>query len=202
MPVKNNREYRAILTPLKAPADDIKKRIDSAFYVEGYATTFDVPYLLYEFEDGTKIYEVIDRSALDNADMSDVIMQYDHSGRVYARQSNGTLLLAPDAHGLFIAADLSKTAGAKDLYGDIAAGMVTKMSWAFTIDTNGEYYDEATRTRHITKVRKVYDVSAVSIPADADTEIAARNFAQGRIAAEQQELLKKRAALLKLKTQL
>ena len=202
MPVKKEREYRAITTPLRATGADVKKRIDSAFYVEGYATTFDVPYLLYEFEDGTKIYEVIDRHALDNADMSDVIMQYDHGGRVYARQSNNTLIIEPDAHGLFIAADLSKTAGAKDLYGDISAGMINKMSWAFTIDANGESYDEATRTRHVTKVRKVYDVSAVSIPADADTEIAARNFAQGRIAAEQQELLKKRAALLKLMTQL
>lgn len=202
MPVKSNREYRAILTPLKAPAADVKKRIDSAYYVEGYATTFDVPYVLYEFEDGTKIYEVIERSALDNADMSDVIMQYDHSGRVYARQSNGTLILAPDAHGLFTAADLSKTAGAKDLYGDISAGMITKMSWAFTIAANGEYYDEKTRTRHVTAIKKVYDVSAVSIPADGDTEIAARDFAQGRIAAERQELTTRRAAILKLMTQL
>ena len=57
--------------------------------------------LLYEFEDGTKIYERIDAHALDSADMSDVIMQYDHEGRVFARQSNNTLILEPDCKGAF-----------------------------------------------------------------------------------------------------
>ena len=106
MPVKKEREYRTLVTPLTAQvASD--KRINTECYVEGYATTFNVPYLLYEFEDGTKIYERIDAHALDNADMSDVIMQYDHTGRVFARQSNKTLILEPDAKGLFVAADLS-----------------------------------------------------------------------------------------------
>ena len=74
MPVKKEREYRTLVTPLTAQvASD--KRINTECYVEGYATTFNVPYLLYEFEDGTKIYERIDAHALDNADMSDVIMQ-------------------------------------------------------------------------------------------------------------------------------
>ena len=54
-----------------------EKRIDTDFYVEGYATTFDKPYLLYEW-DGNKYYERIDRNALAGADMSDVIMQYNH----------------------------------------------------------------------------------------------------------------------------
>lgn len=101
--------------------------INTECYVEGYATTFNVPYLLYEFEDGTKIYERIDAHALDNADMSDVIMQYDHTGRVFARQSNKTLILEPDAKGLFVAADLSKTDLARGLYQDIDAGMITKV---------------------------------------------------------------------------
>lgn len=202
MPVLKEREYRAITTPLTAMQNSGEKRIDSAYYVEGYATTFDKPYLLYEFEDGTKIYEKIDRNALVGADVSDVIMQYDHEGRVYARQSNGTLVIEPNEHGIFIAADLSKTAGAKELHGDIAAGMINKMSWAFTIAPNGDEYDEKTHTRTIKRIKKVYDVSAVSIPANGDTEIAARSFAQGRFAAEQQEQLKKRVALLKLKTNL
>ena len=121
MPVKKEREYRTLVTPLTAQvASD--KRINTECYVEGYATTFNAPYLLYEFEDGTKIYERIDAHALDNADMSDVIMQYDHTGRVFARQSNKTLILEPDAKGLFVAADLSKTDLARGLYQDIDAG--------------------------------------------------------------------------------
>ena len=192
MPVKKEREYRTVAAPLSVAA--AAKRIDTEYYVEGYATTFDKPYLLYEFEDGTKFYERIDAHALDGADMSDVIMQYDHEGRVFARESNNTLILIPDHKGLLIAADLSKTDLARGLYQDIEAGMITKMSWAFTVSE--ESYDRATRTRTILKIKKVYDVSAVSIPANGDTEIAARNFASRSYEAEKQERLKRRIAAL------
>ena len=194
MPVKKEREYRTVAAPLSVAA--AAKRIDTEYYVEGYATTFDKPYLLYEFEDGTKFYERIDAHALDGADMSDVIMQYDHEGRVFARESNNTLILIPDHKGLLIAADLSKTDLARGLYQDIEAGMITNMSWAFTVSE--ESYDRATRTRTILKIKKVYDVSAVSIPANGDTEIAARNFASRSYEAEKQERLKRRIAILKM----
>lgn len=194
MPVKKEREYRTVAAPLSVAA--AAKRIDTEYYVEGYATTFDKPYLLYEFEDGTKFYERIDAHALDGADMSDVIMQYDHEGRVFARESNNTLILIPDHKGLLIAADLSKTDLARGLYQDIEAGMITKMSWAFTVSE--ESYDRATRTRTILKIKKVYDVSAVSIPANGDTEIAARSFASRSYEAEKQERLKRRIAILKM----
>lgn len=194
MPVKKEREYRTVAAPLSVAV--AAKRIDTEYYVEGYATTFDKPYLLYEFEDGTKFYERIDAHALDGADMSDVIMQYDHEGRVFARESNNTLILIPDHKGLLIAADLSKTDLARGLYQDIEAGMITKMSWAFTVSE--ESYDRATRTRTILKIKKVYDVSAVSIPANGDTEIAARNFASRSYEAEKQERLKRRIAILKM----
>ena len=75
MPIKQEREYRALAAPLSV--QKAAKRIDTDYYVEGYATTFDKPYLLYEL-DGVKFYERIDVHALDGADMSDVIMQYDH----------------------------------------------------------------------------------------------------------------------------
>lgn len=181
MPFKpNEREYRAM--PVLSIAGE--KRIDSDFYVEGYATTFNDPYVLYEF-DGNKYYEVIDRHALDDADMADVIMQYDHSGRVRARNSNGTLGLEPDHTGLFIFADLSKSSAAKELYEDIESGLVTKMSWAFTVED--DEYDRNTRTRTIKKIRKVYDVSAVSIPANNGTDISARSFFDGVIEKEKRE---------------
>lgn len=138
--------------------------------------------------------------ALDGADMSDVIMQYDHEGRVFARQSNKTLLLEPDVKGLFVAADLSKTDLARGLFQDIDAGMITKMSWAFTVAE--ESYDRETHTRTILKIKKVYDVSAVSIPANGDTEISARNFAHRSYEAEKQELLNRRVQLLKIRTML
>ena len=195
MPVVKEREYRELAAPLSAQA--AVKRIQTERYVEGYATTFDSPYVLWEFEDGTKYYEQIDRHALDGADMSDVIMQYDHAGRVFARQSNKTLLLMPDDHGLLIAADLDKTELARGLYEDIAAGMINKMSWAFVVSEDS--YDRETHTRTILKIKKVYDVSAVSIPANQDTEISARSFARRSYEAEQQERLEMRVKALKIR---
>ena len=197
MPIKQDREYRTLAAPLSAQA--AAKRIETDFYVEGYATTFDSPYLLYEIE-GTKFYERIDAHALDGADMSDVIMQYDHEGRVFARQSNGSLILMPDNKGLLIAADLGRTDLARGLYQDIQAGMITKMSWAFTVKTDN--YDRATHTRTILEIKKVYDVSAVSIPANGGTEISARSFAHRSYEAERQERLLQRARLLKIRASL
>ena len=197
MPIKQEREYRALAAPLSV--QQAAKRIDTDYYVEGYATTFDKPYLLYEL-DGVKFYERIDAHALDGADMRDVIMQYDHEGRVFARQSNKTLILVPDNKGLLVAADLGRTDLARGLYQDIEAGMITKMSWAFTVKE--ESYDRATHTRTILKIKKVYDVSAVSIPANGDTEISARNFARRSYEAERQELLNRRVQLLKIRASL
>lgn len=173
-----------------------KNRLNSDYYVEGYATTFDDPYVLYD--DGeTKIYEKIDRHALDGADMSDVIMQFDHAGKVFARQRNNTLIVEPDEHGLFIAADLSKSMSAKQMYEEIDSGLIDRMSWAFTVAD--DEYDRDTRTRTILKIKKVYDVSAVSIPANPSTDISARSYFDGVIEAEKAERLAALAAERKKK---
>lgn len=194
MPYKPaQREYRAVVLPLQT--QETNKRIDTDYYVEGYATTFDEPYLLYEI-DGIKYYEKIDRNALEGADISDVIMQYDHQGKVLARLSNGTLGIEPTEKGLFIFADLSKSQEARELYEEIKNGLVTKMSWSFTVAD--EEYDKETRTRIIKRIKKVYDVSAVSIPANDGTIISARSFINGVIEKEQQELLERRKRKIKL----
>lgn len=188
MPYKpQEREYRTM--PLLAPpAEGKSKRLASDHYVEGYATTYNRPYELFHM-DGITYFEQIDARALDAADLSDVIMQYDHTGRVLARNSNGTLLLDPqDPNGLFMAADLAHSDQARQIYEDIQARLITGMSWAFTVADGGDHYDPATHTRTITKIRKVYDVSAVSIPANPDTNISARSYCERRAAEEQQEI--------------
>lgn len=177
MPIRNDREYRK--------AAPFEAREDESYIVEGYASTFS-PYVLWH-EGDTEIREQIDPHAFDNADMSDVIMQYDHEGRIFARQSNGTLELSVDAHGLKVRADLSKTEGARQLYEDIKSGMVTQMSFAFSIQEDA--YDKEEHLRTVTKIRKLYDVSAVSIPANPGTEIQARSFFDGVIEAERAERL-------------
>lgn len=147
-----------------------QKRIESDCYVEGYATTFD-PYVLMRTADGVDINEVVVREAFDNADLSDVILQFDHAGPVYARTGNGTLQVSTDEHGLFVCADLSKTSRSRELFEDIQAGNVTKMSIRCSVDAD---FDLNTNTNVIRRVKKVYDVSAVSIPANDGTEIVAR----------------------------
>ena len=179
MPIRNDREYRKA-APFEAK-DDVN------YIVEGYASTFE-PYVLW-YEGDTEIREKIDPHAFDNADMSDVIMQYDHEGRVFARQSNGSLELSVDEHGLKVRADLSRTAAARQLYEDIDSGMITQMSFAFSIQEDA--YDKKEHLRTVTKIRKLYDVSAVSIPANPGTEISARSFAEGVI---EQERLERAAA--------
>lgn len=188
-----------MLQPLAIPAATAAKRFDSDFYVEGFATTFDKPYLMFEI-DGVKYYEKIARDALNGADMSDVIFQYNHAGKVLARISNNTLGLEAVEHGLLTFADLSKSRAAKDMYEEISSGLITKMSWAFV--TQEDSYDRATHTRTILKVKKVYDVSAVSIPANADTDISARSYFDGVIEREQKERLQRRQQLLKIKLML
>lgn len=195
MPVKPNREYRAIQTPFSSVSE--QKRFDTDFYVEGYATTFNDPYQLWEW-DGVKYMESVDRNALVGADLSDVIMQYDHYGRVFARNKMAkgkaqTLIVEPNDRGLFIAADLSLTEESRKMHEEIDKGLIYQMSWAFTVSEDS--YNKDTHTRTILKIKKVYDVSAVSIPANPDTDISARSFIDGVIELEQQELLERQRQL-------
>lgn len=174
---KNMAQERVVLLN---PVTDGEKRFDTERYVEGYAAKYD-KYLLWDDGDWGKTYERFDPKCFENTDMSDVIMQFDHAGRVFARITNGTLIVEADDTGLFMAADLDKTELARGLYEDINAGMITKMSWRFKV---GKYYverEEGSRDRTIvhTEIPKIYDVSAVSIPANDNTEINARDFVHG-----------------------
>lgn len=186
MPMKpNERIYRNLVEMI--PVESNEAEVEKSYQVKGYATTWN-PYVLGEI-DGVQFLERIDKNAFDEADMSDIIMQYDHEGKVLARTSNGSLDIQVDDRGLFISADLSKSVAARDMYEEIKEGLVTKMSWAFTVAE--ESYNKDTRTRTISKVKKVYDVSAVSIPANDGTDITARSFINGVIEVEKQELLER-----------
>lgn len=193
----DGREYRSMVVTARA-LDDSQDMV-----VEGYATTFSQPYLLY---DGRyyKVWEQIAPTAFDECDMSDVIMQYDHAGRVFARNKNGTLTLAVDAVGLKMTASLGGTDIGRQLYQEIKGGYTDKMSFGFVVaedqrvSTVDHENDVETITRTITKIKKLYDVSAVSIPANDMTSISARRYADGvidGIKAERLERANKRKKL-------
>lgn len=194
--LKNERQIRA--QTFFSPATT--KRIESNYYVEGYAARYE-PYVLYEDEAGP-IYERFEPGCFDGCDMSDVIYQLNHQGTVMARQSNGSLIVEPDSTGLFVAADLSRTEAARNHFEEISAGMITKMSWGFIL---GDYrYDRESRTIIHRSVKKIFDVSGVSIPANQNTEINARSWADGVIdlAARSEAELDNRRRKLRLKIQL
>ena len=182
--MKNDREYRTLNLEVR----DKNEAGDPTYIVRGYASTFE-PYVLFTDEDGVDYKEVIEPTAFDEADLTDVVFRVDHEGRVYARSSAGTLTVGVDEHGLFDEADLSKTAVARELFEDIKAGNYPKQSFAFIVKE--DEFDRKTHTRTIKKIAKVFDVSPVSFPANPTTEldIATRSYFDGVIEMERAERL-------------
>jgi HK97 family phage prohead protease len=194
MPKLKSREYRDCTITIQEGAPD-----EGAFLVRGYAFKW-APYPLYEY-DGETIYEEFKRDAFADTDMSDIIMQLNHQGTVMARLRNNTLKLTLDDVGGFIEADLSKSQDARNLYEAIDNGLIDRMSWGFI---PGDYhFDRNTKTIVHTRIKKIFDVSAVSMPANDTTEInSVREFADGEIAKFTQELREQEDMKLKTITRL
>ena len=151
---------------------DMRVSEDEGMVVEGYAAVFDT------VTDLGWMHEVIDRHAFDNADMSDIVMKYNHEDSVLpmARTRGGSLTFTIDDHGLKIRAKLPDTSVNKDIYTLIREGVLSKMSFAFTVKS--EEYDYDTDTRKILEFDKIFDVSVVDVPAYETTEIYARSKEQ------------------------
>lgn len=184
--ISQGREYRAM------PAVEAGE----SYTVRGYATTFSEPYLLYRTADG-EIWEDVDPNAFGECDMDDVILQYDHMGHVYARTRNGTLSVTPDDHGLLVTADLGGTAIGRQLHEEIRGKYTDKMSFGFVVAEDRQTVEENHETGYVTirrtikKISKLFDVSAVSLPANNGTEISARSIGDGAIAEARKELRKR-----------
>ena len=157
----NKKEFRT--ADLAASDGDMK--------VSGYAAVFESPTVLANIF-GEDYKEVIQRGAFEGADMSDVVLRYNHndSFQILARTSNGTLSLVPDERGLKVEATLANTTAGRDVYELIKRKDITKMSFAFSVREAS--FDTATNTRKIIKFDTIYDVSAVDVPAYDDTYIS------------------------------
>lgn len=180
--IRNDREYRNF---------ELSEQ-ENKYIVEGYASTFE-PYVMMEI-DGENYSERIDPHAFDHADMTDVVFLLDHTGRVYARTKNNTIILEVDEKGLLTKTDLSKTEAARSVAEDIAVGNYSQMSFAFSVAE--DHFDVETRTRVIDRIKKVYDISAVAFPANPDTNIglSMRDYFNGEIeAAKEAERLQREA---------
>lgn len=168
-------------------------------WVEGYAARFNSPTVLFEY-DGIEYKEQIARDAFTECKMDDVIFNYNHSGRVMARTRNKTLQLAVDDNGLFIRARLDGTEEGRSLYNDIQNGYIDRMSFRFQIAQDA--YDYQNHQWTVLRVKRLYDVSAVDIPAYDDTSIEARKADAEAVAREHQHKVETELARRRLELRL
>lgn len=129
--------------------------------------------------------EIIERGALDDADLKDVRFLVNHNtdmiplARSRNNNENSTMQMSIDEKGMEIRVDLDteNNAEAKSLYSAVERGDLDGMSFMFTVD--GDRWDDIESehpTRTITKLSKVFEVSAVTFPAYEQTSISARGL--------------------------
>ena len=162
---KENRIYRA--REFRTDGQDGK-------IIEGHAAVFGQMTNI-----GDCFYEVIEHGAFNGCDISDAVLVVNHDERSLplARTQSGTLTLKVDDVGLAIRAklDVENNLAAKALWSAVNRGDIRGMSFSFQVDAEEwQDIDSEMPTRHITKIRKIFDVSAATFPAYEVTDISAR----------------------------
>lgn len=181
--------------------DEKPEDLKDEMIVEGKAITYDDKTRLFSM-DGDDYFEIIERGALKETDVSDVFLKYNHSDNfmVLARTRNKTLSIEDREDGVYIRASLANTSEGKDLYELIKRGDVDKMSFAFT-EKDG-LFDEETRTWTVRNITKLYDVAAVTVPAYENTNIYAVRMNELENRKSELENLIMRKKRLSIKTQI
>lgn len=165
---------------------------DGKMEIKGYAAVFNSPET-YGYT------EVIADTAFDEADMSDVVLRYNHkeSFMVLARTRNKSLELNVDEKGLFIDAILQDDiTDHKNIFNAIKSGLIDKQSFAFVVDEDLYDYDSDTRT--ITKIAKVFDVSVVDQPFYNATDVSVARTQNDEYMEKRNQLRKEHEDKLKL----
>ena len=170
MPQAQVSRRRELMFEVRSLNMDGKEQSEE-LWIEGKAVSFDSPTVLFEI-DGIEYKEQIDSRAFEEADMHDVIFNYNHGGKVMARTRNKTLLLEVREDGLYIKARLDGTEAGRRMYDEIKGGYVDRMSFRFSI--REESFDQENHMWTVRKIKRLYDVSAVDIPAYDDTSVEAR----------------------------
>lgn len=153
---------------------------DDSLVLEGVAIVFDTPTIINDF--GGSYTEVIRSGALDNADVSDVHLFYNHDmNKVPLARTPKTMELKTTPAGLEFKATLPNTESAREVYEAVKRGDLTGCSFAFTVPEGGDEYDPATDTRTIFKISKLYECSIVPFPAYPQTSVEARAARQNSV---------------------
>ena len=170
---------------MKNKNEDIEKRTfeikalsraeNEPLKLEGYAVVFE-----QKSSEMFGFYEVVKRGALDGVVVgADVRALFNHDYNiVLGRTKSGTLKLDVTEIGLRAEITLPDTQQAKDLYKLVERGDINQMSFAFTVNKDGQKWVETKKhvIREITKIDKLYDVSVVTVPAYPTTSVYARSM--------------------------
>lgn len=195
MPYKpQEREYRSFGQFLAEGAEEDSSKL----IIKGTPIVFGQRTCLFEI-DGVKYYEIIDPHAPDSADLTDFIFNRNHEDTPYARTKNGSLRYQILSDRVDIDASLdSSDQRHRELYGDIKSGRIDQMSFSFVPYDDGVDYDEASHTFTVRKIKKVYDVSAVTFPAYEQTSVYARSRTSEELrrAAERLEQSRRRKKMI------
>lgn len=170
--IYNHNDYRRLM---QVRALDVEENDEQKMLIEGKAVAFDEETVLFKYE-GIDYKEIINKGALDEADISQAFLKYNHTDSIMAmaRTKNGTLKIDIKEDGVYFLAELANTTAGRDLYELVRRGDIDKMSFAFTIKE--ESYDKKQHLWTIKKIDKLYDVAAVTIPAYNNTEVFARRY--------------------------
>ena len=162
--MSERRMYKTFDPEIRMEGDDDK------MHIEGKAVAFNSPETYYGET------EVISEHALDDADMSDVVLRYNHNDSQYtlARTRNKSLRLEVRDDGLYFEADLIPTTTNKDAYLMVKEGLLDKCSFAFTIEEDD--YDKKNHLTTIKKIGRLFDVALVDFPYYNDTSVQARSL--------------------------
>lgn len=168
--------------------------------LEGYPIVFDSPTTITD-ANGGEYTEIIERGALDGADLHDSTLIYNHDeNRVPLARTPKTMSFDVDEKGLHMRASLAgDSQQAREVYTSVKRGDLSGMSFAFTVPEGGSSYDPDTNTRRITQINKVYEVSVVPFPAYPQTSVEARSAMRSAAddVARQQAIVKANLILLR-----
>ena len=181
-----NKEVRMLNQQFRAVDNEENKMI-----IEGYAIVFNQP-ATYDYT------EIISEKSLDNTDMSDVVLRYNHNDSfiVLARTRNKSLELIPDEIGLKIRATLQNDiTDHVNIYNAIKSQLIDKQSFAFTV--KAFEYDYETDTRTITDIDKLYDVSVVDQPFYEGTDVSVSRDIKADDFIEERNQIRKKVENLK-----
>ena len=174
-----NKEKRAYLCDVQTRTDEKHGNV-----IEGIPIVYDVA-----TDIGGMWKEIIDRGALDQADLKDVRFLVNHDidsiplARSRNNNENSTMQMTVDNDGLHVRVDLDTEGNprAKELYSAVKRQDISGMSFMFSVKSDQwDDLDSDYPTRHITALDKVFEVSAVTFPAYEQTSINARSVETGQ----------------------